>query len=88
MTETYEEQKRRILLANPDTDSGYYDTAVLFGYAPESWDGMWKLHPRVPIIQLSRNWAIAFEATGRIVRNREVFRPRLVRAIDARTERR
>jgi hypothetical protein len=79
MAETYMARKRRILLGCPEADAGSYDTCVEFGYEPESWDGMWKLHPRVPIIPLSANWAVVIEATGRIRRNREVFRPRLVR---------
>lgn len=78
--ETATEQKERILLENPNTDSSYYDTCVEFGYMPESLDGMWKLHPRVPIVRLSKRWAVAIEATGRIFRDRGVFRPRLVRA--------
>lgn len=80
MSETPEQQKRRILLENPEMDSSYYDTCIDFGYMPESFEGMWKLHAKVPIVRLSKNWAIAIEATGRIRRNREVFRPRLVRA--------
>lgn len=78
--ETPEQQKARIIRENSNMDSSYYDTCVDFGYMPESLDGMWKLHPRVPIVRLSKNWAVAIEATGRIRRNREVFRPRLVHA--------
>lgn len=80
MTETPQQQKRRILLENPEMDASYYDTCIDFGYMPESFDGMWKLHMKVPIVRLSKNWAIAIEVTGQTRRNREVFRPRLVRA--------
>lgn len=81
MAETYEQQRRRILLANPQTEVAYYDLAYLFGYKPESWDGMWKLRAHRPIIQLTRNWAIAAEVAG-MGRKRQKIRYRLVRARD------
>ena len=81
MDETYAERRLRILLMNPGANASDYDTCVLFGYGPESWDGMWKLHARVPIIQISRNWAIALEY--RTPQSRYWW-PRLVRAVDAR----
>ena len=77
-TETYAERKRRILLANPTAPAASYDLAVLFGYEPESWDGMWKLHPTWPIIRLSKNWAIALEYRSPSSRR---WYPRLVRAV-------
>ena len=44
--ETAEEQRARVLAADPRTYFVDYDLAVDLGYVPESWDGMWKLVPR------------------------------------------
>lgn len=48
MTETYAEQRERIL-DNSDVDPAEFDLIVALGYEPESWDGMWKL-PAEPIL--------------------------------------
>ena len=42
MSETAEEQRARIL-NGCDTNPGDYDLALLLGYEPETWDGMWRL---------------------------------------------
>lgn len=59
--ESYTEQRTRILRAFPETSPFDFDSAVILGYPPESWDGMWKLPARWPIIWLTRNWAIVRE---------------------------
>ena len=61
MIETSEEQRTRILGDNLDTSSRDYDSALLLGYRAESWDGMWKLPLRHPILWISNNWAIVAE---------------------------
>lgn len=43
MPESPEDQRTRILATITDVDPVDYDLAVALGYAPESWDGMWKL---------------------------------------------
>jgi hypothetical protein len=60
--ETSEQRRTRILTESPETHPTVYDLAVLFGYEPESWDGMWKIPAyEYPIFQLSRNWAVVAE---------------------------
>lgn len=61
MSETYEQQKTRILVAHPETSPSQYDSAVILGYEPESWDGMWKLPAGHPILWLTKNWALVRE---------------------------
>ncbi|WP_308491027.1 hypothetical protein [Microbacterium terrisoli] len=83
MSETYAERRERI--CQPVGTAFYdYDMAYLFGYEPESWDGMYKLRAHWPIIRLSKRWAIAAEVVGMRVdrRGRQVQRIhyRLVKA--------
>lgn len=90
--ETAQQRRTRLLVASPETSPTQYDLAVLFGYAPESWDGMWKLPAGHPILPISRNWAIVAEVVTvpgshvarRTRRGRQKLRYRLVRAVDAR----
>lgn len=42
MSETAAQQRARII-AKSGLPAWQYDLAVALGYAPESWDGMWKL---------------------------------------------
>lgn len=91
MQESPEQRRTRILVGSPETSPRQYDLAVIFGYAPESWDGMWKLPPGHPILPLSRNWALVTEivtvpgsnVARRTWRGKQKRRIRLVRARDA-----
>lgn len=89
--ETHEMRRARICIQR-GTSFLDFDLAYLFGYEPESWDGMWKLRRNRPIIQLSKNWAIAAEVVEqpgthtceRTRTGRQKIRYRLVKARDAR----
>lgn len=60
--ETPREQRQRILQENLLLSPSQYDLAIIFGYEPESWDGMYRLADvDYPILQLTRNWALARE---------------------------
>lgn len=60
--ETPRQQRTRILQENLLLSPKQYDLAIIFGYPPESWDGMYLLADvDRPIRRISRNWAIARE---------------------------
>ena len=60
--ETPREQRQRILQENLLLSPMQYDLAIIFGYEPESWDGMYRLADvDSPILQLARDWALARE---------------------------
>lgn len=88
--ETPAQQRARILRAHPETSPNQYDLALLFGYRPESFDGMWKLPEGHPVLPVSRNWAVVTEVVTKRGSNvarrwpwgRRVFRFRLKRALD------
>lgn len=65
MTETYAEQRNRILDAEPSLHAGTFDLITALGYEPESWDGMWKL-AREPIV---------FRGLGIIILREIVYKP-------------
>lgn len=81
-TETPAQQRDRIIRENlhyPDFRISDYDDALALGYQPESWDGMWKLRARNPIIWLTRRTALCAEAVGITRRGRQRIRYRLRR---------
>ena len=45
----------------PAAEQSNYNSALALGYAPNSWTGMWKLRQNMPIIWISKNWAITAE---------------------------
>ena len=59
LDETPEQQRERVIRNANSCEARTYDLAIALGYAPERYDGMWKLRPRP--FEFHKNHIIAYE---------------------------